>query len=411
VQVGAKKYDCSGLCRQKRWIDFIMGDELEVEIQNYSRRHVNAKISSPLESATWKFMGFYGNPKVGKRGESWDLLRHLKSMDSVQWVCLGDFNEILKQSEKWGGNERNRSLMESFQSTLNDCRLLDLGYRRQKFTWNNGRDGVDFIKERLDRVVANEEWCAIFPKVDICVEEEMSSDHCPIFVTLKEDWKRRRRLCFRHEARWVQEDEYTKIIKKVWVKKPECIDPWASIGGRLGGCKKELQKWQWRKKQDSTKEAIKKHIRELGVIQSVDGVPDLAAIKHLKQNVHQLLEQEEVRWKQRAKINWLQHGDKNTKFFHACTNQRRKANSIRAICDLGGNRREEPNEIGRAFVDYFTSFVHVRGYGAGGKFSGACGEESNSEDEYRIITAFHEDGSEFGDSSNGAHESTGTGWI
>jgi hypothetical protein len=260
-------------------------------------------------------------------------------------------------------------------------------------------------------VVANEEWCAIFPKVDICVEEEMSLDHCPIFVTLKEDWKRRRRHCFRHKARWVQEEEYTKIIKKVWVKKRVCTDPWASIGGRLGGCKQELQKWQWRKKQDSIEEAIKKHCRELGVIQSVDGVLDLAAIKHLKQNVHQLLEQEEVRWKQRAKINWLQHGDKNTKFFHACTNQRWKANSICAICDVGGNKWEEPNKIGRAFVDYFTSLFTSRGYGAGGKLFGACGEESNSGDEYRIITAFHGDGGEFGYSSNGTHESTGTGWI
>jgi hypothetical protein len=124
----------------------LWGDELDVEIQNYSRRHVNAKISLPFESATWKFTGFYGNLEAGKWGESWDLLRHLKSMDPVLWVCLGDFNEILNQSEKWGGNERNRSSMESFQSTLDECRLLDLGYLGQKFTWNNGREGVDFIK-------------------------------------------------------------------------------------------------------------------------------------------------------------------------------------------------------------------------------------------------------------------------
>jgi hypothetical protein len=159
----------------------------------------------------------------------------------------------------------------------------------------------------------------------------------------------------------VQKKEYTKIIKKVWVKKRVCTDPWASIGGWLGGCKQELQKWQWRKKQDSIEEAIKKHCRELEVIQSVDGVLDLAAIKHLKQNVHQLLEQEELRWKQREKINWLQHGDKNTKFFHAYTNQRWKTNSICAICDVGRNRWEEPNKIGRAFVDYFTSLFTSEG--------------------------------------------------
>ena len=129
----------------------------------------------------------------------WDLLRHLTSIDPVPWVCIGDFNEILNLLEKWGGNKRQRGLIEAFQSTLEDCRLLDLGYQGQKFTWNNGRAGNDFVKERLDRVVANEEWCEIFPKVDICVEEEMSSVHCPIYVTLQEDMKRRRRThLFRH---------------------------------------------------------------------------------------------------------------------------------------------------------------------------------------------------------------------
>lgn len=82
--------------------------------------------------------------------------------------------------------------MEVFQATLEDCRLMDLGYRGQKFTWNNGREGEDFIKERLDRVVANEAWCDIFPKADISVEEELSLDHCPIFVTLHAEFKRRR---------------------------------------------------------------------------------------------------------------------------------------------------------------------------------------------------------------------------
>ena len=104
--------------------------------------------------------------------------------------------------------------MEAFQTSLEDCRLMDLDYRGQKFTWNNGREGEDFIKERLDRVVANKERCALFPKVDIFVEEELSFDHYPIYVTLDENMKRRCRPCFHHEASWVQEEQYTTIIKK-----------------------------------------------------------------------------------------------------------------------------------------------------------------------------------------------------
>jgi hypothetical protein len=93
----------------------------------------------------------------------------------------------------------------------------------------------------------------------------------------------------------------------------------------------------------------------MGAIQGVEGVPNLKAMKNIKKVVNTLLEQEEIRWKQRAKIDWLQYGDKNTKFFHACANQRQKANCIRTICDARGIMREDAVNIGKAFVDYFTS--------------------------------------------------------
>jgi hypothetical protein len=39
-------------------------------------------------------------------------------------------------------------------------------------------------------------------------------------------------------------------------------------------------------------------------------------IHQLESNLDNLLNQEETWWAQRAKANWLQQGDKNSKFFH-----------------------------------------------------------------------------------------------
>jgi hypothetical protein len=46
-----------------------------------------------------------------------------------------------------------------------------------------------------------------------------------------------------------------------------------------------------------------------------------------------LLESEEMWWNQRSRVLWLQHGDKNTKFFHQKATQRRKRNIIDSIMD------------------------------------------------------------------------------
>lgn len=40
-----------------------------------------------------------------------------------------------------------------------------------------------------------------------------------------------------------------------------------------------------------------------------------------------------MKWKQRAKQNWYQRGDRNMPFFHAWTSHRKKINQIRVITD------------------------------------------------------------------------------
>ena len=54
----------------------------------------------------WRFTGFYGEPDTRIRNESWEKLRRLKNKFTLPWLCAGDFNEILKADEKWGGRLR-----------------------------------------------------------------------------------------------------------------------------------------------------------------------------------------------------------------------------------------------------------------------------------------------------------------
>jgi hypothetical protein len=72
-----------------------------------------------------------------------------------------------------------------------------------------------------------------------------------------------------------------------------------------------------------------------------------------------LLESEEMWWNQRSRVLWLQHGDKNTNFFHQKATQRRKRNRIDSIMDKQGTTHTDDEHIEKTltyhFKELFTS--------------------------------------------------------
>ena len=60
-------------------------------------------------------------------------------------------------------------------------------------------------------------------------------------------------------------------------------------------------------------------------------------------------------WNQQSKNLWLKWGDRNTKFFHATTSQRRRKNWIVGLQDLNGVWQEDKEEIERTILGYFEN--------------------------------------------------------
>jgi hypothetical protein len=157
-------------------------EEREVEIYNYSYRHINAIVKDGVGSSCWKFTSFYGLPVSSRRVESWDLLKHLKTHIPVPWLCVGDFNEILEPTEKRGAAVRGESQMDGFREALGECQLSELGFQRPKFTWSNRRDDDMFTTKRLDRAVENSEWRSLFKEVSVYNLAARTSNHNPIQI-------------------------------------------------------------------------------------------------------------------------------------------------------------------------------------------------------------------------------------
>lgn len=86
-----------------------------------------------------------------------------------------------------------------------------------------------------------------------------------------------------------------------------------------------------------------------------EGVPACEEGKKLHTELRVMLDQEDIRWSQRAKEAWLKHGDMNTLYLHECANARRRKNFIGKIMDDTGQLWETPDKVELAFVIYFSN--------------------------------------------------------
>jgi hypothetical protein len=80
--------------------------------------------------------------------------------------------------------------------------------------------------------------------------------------------------------------------------------------------------------------------------------------------VDRLEEQLDIYWKQRAHVNWLQFGDRNTSFFHKVCSERKRRNRIGRLLKENGGWVEEEGEkkmvIANHFFQLFRSSLGVK---------------------------------------------------
>ena len=80
---------------------------------------------------------------------------------------------------------------------------------------------------------------------------------------------------------------------------------------------------------------------------------DGGAINALNTKINGMMEKEKITWRQKSRVSWLWEGDWNTKFFHECTSQRRRTNTILGLRDSDDVWQENPMELERIAVSYF----------------------------------------------------------
>jgi hypothetical protein len=269
----------------------------------------------------------------------------------MPWLALGDFNEILFNYEKEGGRPRTQQAMQLFHDALKDCDLEDMGYVGDLFTWRRGN-----MRERLDRGMVNHNWNDLFPNASMINSDTTRSDHRPVLVDteyLSSSHAITNGLK-RFEAHWLQEDAVEEMVKAAWERaKARGEEP--SLMQKVNDVHSEMHTWD-----KKTLKALARRLKELKRdLEQLRRGPmndtTLAAQRDIQLQIEITLEKEEIFWVQRARANWLKHGDRNTNFFHNFASKRKKQNTIKGLVDENGIRHEDRDAMCGLVYNYFTN--------------------------------------------------------
>ncbi|CAL2259571.1 unnamed protein product [Prunus armeniaca] len=274
----------------------------------------------------------------------WDYLSFVAASHNMPWLIAGDFNELLTADEKFRGVLECKS--KGFRNWVDGNEMIDLGYSGPKFTWNNKR-----VYARLDRAICNMQWRRLFHEANVQHLPRTTSDHNPIKIKLSSCFVVSPHLRpFRFEAMWMQHEQFNEFISDVWGqaagsaldKTYQLIQPlkdWnVNVFGHLKkrkacllACLNGIQKALCRGSSTFFSKL------EISLIEEYNCV----------------LEQEAMLWKQKSRLQWLQEGDRNTKFFHLITIIRWRRNKIERLKNNEGVWVEEAQDIKGLAIAYF----------------------------------------------------------
>ncbi|KAL0003477.1 hypothetical protein SO802_017258 [Lithocarpus litseifolius] len=330
-------------------------NSVSIKVVGSSLNFIDGIVNDGHEDS-WRFTGIYGFPESSRKVETWQLLRELNAKYNLPWVCVGDFNEILRGHEKLGGSPRREVEMEAFREVVDELDLIDLGFTGKKFTWR-GKRGESMILERLDRAFATPTWLERFPATRVQHLHSNASDHNPIIIK-PEGIVQCKNKPFRFESMWMKEAGCRDTIVAAWGP-PSLDSDMVLASSKINQCGVKLVEWS-RTSFGSIKRQIAEASRLLALAEEVAARgAAYDQVQSLKVHINELLDQESMMWIQRARALYLQSGDRNTRFFHNRASQRYKRNQIHGLRnnqDMWCTSGHQLQELASSFYqDLFTT--------------------------------------------------------
>ncbi|CAH9077985.1 unnamed protein product [Cuscuta europaea] len=100
-------------------------DEVQVKVITANSNIIDCEVKFLAEDNAWWLTCYYAYPETCRRRATWEMLRNLSDNSLIPWMVMGDFNDILYESEKKGRIPHALWRMRGFREAILSCGLRD----------------------------------------------------------------------------------------------------------------------------------------------------------------------------------------------------------------------------------------------------------------------------------------------
>ncbi|XP_074278086.1 uncharacterized protein LOC141601690 [Silene latifolia] len=125
-----------------------------VSVLEYSSQFIHISLTCLVTNQKFLLTFVYAFNSAVDRLVLWEHLVRISSTMDGPWACMGDFNIILKEEERFGNTQAHYTEMQDLYTCLVSSSLFDHPATGCTYTWTNKRD-ASACWAKLDRVVVN----------------------------------------------------------------------------------------------------------------------------------------------------------------------------------------------------------------------------------------------------------------
>ncbi|WMV13369.1 hypothetical protein MTR67_006754 [Solanum verrucosum] len=314
---------------------------------------VTCKFEGINQALTWFLSAVYASCDPITRRELWQEFINIKELCNGPWVACGDFNATRYPNERSEGHGITTPMTE-FSDWINEMEFIDPPLFGGSFTWRRGDNHMS--ASRIDRFLFSSQWDGTFTGIKQSILPRIGSDHSPILLecgdlNLKKSY-------FKFEQWWLRVEGFSDKVKDWWESFNITGTGSYVLASKLRMLKGKLKEWK-RENRNNWNQRKEEILNQLSILEKTQELrllseDELLQKVHLSMEFEDVAKNEEIAWRQRSRVHWLKHGDKNTKFFHRMATAHKRFNTIDMLM-VEGVTVTDSEEIKGTIINFYQN--------------------------------------------------------